>query len=61
MDCVGITSVLSEAVAGFGGHEIRHDHVWVKQGRAGQRTPSTARAAGEAKVQKLFPERGLRD
>ena len=61
MDCVGITSVLSEAVDGFGGHEIRHDHVWVKQGRAGQRTPATARPAVEAKVQKLFPERGLRD
>ena len=61
MDCVGITSVLSEAVDGFGGHEIRHDHVWVKQGRAGQRTPATARPAVEAKVQKLFPERGPRD
>ena len=61
MDCVGITSVLSEAVDGFGGHEIRHDHVWVKQGRAGQRTPGSVRTAAEAKVQKLFPERGLRD
>ena len=61
MDCVGIPSVLSEAVDGFGGQEIRHDHVWVKQGRAGQRTPATARPAVEAKVQKLFPEGGLRD
>lgn len=61
MDCVGITSVLSEAVAGFGGHEIRHDHVWVKQGLAGKRAPQTDRAASEAKVRKLFPERGLRD
>ena len=61
MDCVGITSVLSEAVAGFGGHEIRHDHVWVKQGLAGKRVPQTGRSATEAKVQKLFPERGLRD
>ena len=61
MDCVGITSVLSQAVDGFGGHEIRHDHVWVKQGRAGQRTPAAMRPVTEAKVQKLFPERGLRD
>ena len=60
MDCAGITAVLSEAVDGFGTHEVRHDHVWVKQGRAGKRGVSKP-AAAEAKVQSLFPERSLRD
>ena len=30
MDCRGITDLLARAVNGFAGHEIRHDHLWVK-------------------------------
>jgi hypothetical protein len=37
MDCQGITQVLREAVSGFANHEVRHDHIWVKQGRVGKR------------------------
>ena len=57
MDCAGITAVLSEAVSGFGGHEIRHDHVWIKQGRAGKRVPAKTTTAVSSNVKELFPER----
>jgi hypothetical protein len=61
MDCAGITAVLSEAVSGFGGHEIRHDHVWIKQGRAGKRAPAKIAAAVSSNVKELFPERKKSD
>ncbi|MDA8752612.1 polysaccharide biosynthesis protein [Halieaceae bacterium] len=61
MDCAGITAVLSEAVSGFGGHEIRHDHVWIKQGRAGKRVPAKTAAAVSSNVKELFPERKKND
>ena len=55
MDCQGITRVLREAVNGFVNHEVRHDHLWVKQGRVGKRRalPSDVDAPN---VKKLFPE-----
>ena len=54
MDCQGITRVLREAVNGFVNHEVRHDHLWVKQGRVGKRRalPSDVDAPN---VKKLFP------
>lgn len=55
MDCQGITEVLREAVNGFANHEIRHDHLWVKQGRAGKRRPLSPETASPEKVKKLFP------
>lgn len=54
MDCQGITEVLRAAVNGFDTHEIRHDHLWVKQGRAGKRR--LLPAAESANVKKLFPQ-----
>lgn len=55
MDCQGITEVLREAVSGFANHEIRHDHIWLKQGRAGKRRalPTETEVAN---VEKLFPK-----
>ena len=58
MDCHGITKVLRSAVNGFDSHEVRHDHLWVKQGRVGKRR-SAAEAetpANGANVKTLFPE-----
>jgi hypothetical protein len=57
IDCMGITEVLSHSVAGFGGHEVRHDHVWVKQGKAGKRSSSQLLDKPANNVQSLFPER----
>ena len=37
MDLNVVTSLLTEHVMGFSGHEPRHDFVWVKQGRVGKR------------------------
>jgi FlaA1/EpsC-like NDP-sugar epimerase len=54
MDCKGITRILRGAVNGFDNHEIRHDHLWVKQGRVGKRRPVLAEPE-DGKVQKLFP------
>ncbi|EED33753.1 polysaccharide biosynthesis protein [gamma proteobacterium NOR5-3] len=54
MDCQGITQVLRESVSGFANHEIRHDHIWVKQDRAGKRR-SVSADAEVANVKKLFP------
>ncbi len=58
MDCQGITRVLRESVNGFEKHEIRHDHLWVKQGRVGKRR-GPGEAVESAKVKKLFPEPAL--
>ncbi|MFT7289525.1 MAG: FlaA1/EpsC-like NDP-sugar epimerase [Halieaceae bacterium] len=58
MDCQGITHVLREAVNGFANHEVRHDHLWVKQGLAGKRRvqPTDLDAPN---VKKLFPGTAL--
>lgn len=37
MDLNDVTSILTDHVMGFSGHEPRHDYVWVKQGRVGKR------------------------
>lgn len=58
MDCQGITRVLREAVHGFANHEIRHDHLWVKQGLAGKRRAPAAEIDAP-NVKKLFPETAL--
>lgn len=56
MDCQGLTRILRGAVNGFNGHEVRHDHIWVKQERAGRRRPAADPEEVSAKVKKLFPE-----
>ncbi|MEE4278294.1 MAG: nucleoside-diphosphate sugar epimerase/dehydratase [Halieaceae bacterium] len=64
MDCQGIAKILRESVSGFGGHEIRHDYIWVKRDRGARRRPSLAGAAEEAaagaKVKELFPRQPSR-
>ena len=55
MDCVGITSVLNEAVSGFRDHEVRHDHMWKKQ-RGLQRAALKLPAAA-SNVKELFPDK----
>lgn len=55
MDCHGITKVLRSAVSGFDGHEVRHDHLWVKQGRVGKRR-NPVLDVDSHNVQTLFPE-----
>ena len=55
MDCAGMVRILRDAVSGFYGHEVRHDHLWVKQGRGGRRRAADT-AVAEGKVKKLFPD-----
>jgi len=56
LDCAAITQVLRRHVMGFDAHEVRHDYVWLKQGRAGKRvTPTPA----SDKVTP-FPKAGVR-
>ena len=55
MDCVGITSVLNDVVSGFRDHEVRHDHMWKKQGGL-QRAALKLPAAG-SNVKELFPDK----
>lgn len=58
MDCAGITSVLNAAVSGFNRHEIRHDHVWCKQGKAGRLVLDKPKVAtASSNVQELFPDK----
>ncbi|MFV0275767.1 MAG: polysaccharide biosynthesis protein, partial [Parahaliea sp.] len=66
MDCGGITRVLNAAVSGFGGHEVRYDHLWRKQGkigRAGKRgnvktlPTSNVKTLPTSNVQELFPDK----
>ncbi len=59
MDCAGITSVLSAAVSGFAGHEVRHDHLWRKQGMITRHAAPRAAPAAIARsnVQELFPDK----
>ncbi|MEH6516477.1 MAG: nucleoside-diphosphate sugar epimerase/dehydratase [Halioglobus sp.] len=56
MDCVGIIEVFNAAVSGYGGQEVRHDHLWVKQGRASQRVGQHTREEIASNVKKLFPD-----
>lgn len=60
MDCQAITRVLSEAVDGFGGHEVWHDHIWIKQGRAGKRRVVGPPENEASNVKTLFPQ-GVKD
>ncbi|MEQ8516120.1 MAG: nucleoside-diphosphate sugar epimerase/dehydratase [Chromatocurvus sp.] len=53
LDCRGITEILATAVSGFARHEIRHDHLWVKQGRAGRRAAPIPEI-GDSNVKPLF-------
>lgn len=53
LDCRGITEILAAAVSGFARHEIRHDHLWVKQGRAGRRAAAIPEL-GDSNVKPLF-------
>ncbi len=61
MDCAGITAVLNAAVSGFGGHEVRYDHLWRKQGKVGRRAArilaKPAPVSAASNVQELFPEK----
>ncbi|PLW82075.1 nucleoside-diphosphate sugar epimerase [Kineobactrum sediminis] len=65
MDCDGITSVLHAAVSGFGNHEVRYDHVWLRQGKgrlgllSGTKPKSKPGPAVVARsnVQELFPDK----
>jgi FlaA1/EpsC-like NDP-sugar epimerase len=56
MDCAGITRILRESVSGFGGHEVRHDYLWIKRDRAAKRRAVARVAAGENKVKTLYPK-----
>ena len=60
MDCQAITRALSDAVDGFAGHEVRHDHIWIKQGRAGKRRASAVIENEASNVKTLFPQ-GAKD
>ena len=51
LDSGQITQMLRSFVMGFDGHEPRHDHIWVKQGRVGKRP----RKAVEGENVALFP------
>ena len=53
LDCRDIIEILAAAVSGFARHEIRHDHLWVKQGRAGRRVAAIPEA-GDSNVKPLF-------
>jgi FlaA1/EpsC-like NDP-sugar epimerase len=44
LDCDAITKILRSYVSGFDAHEIRHDFVWLKQGRVGKRARQVAQA-----------------
>lgn len=52
LDCAGISSILSNAVSGFGGHEVRYDHLWVKQGKLVVNSEVTT-----SNVKELFPDK----
>jgi FlaA1/EpsC-like NDP-sugar epimerase len=44
LDCDAITKILRNYVSGFDAHEVRHDFVWLKQGRVGKRVRQVAQA-----------------
>jgi len=51
MDCDGISAVLSSAVSGFGDHQVRHDHLWKRQGKL-----VAVDSAVVSNVKELFPD-----
>ena len=53
LDCSGITSVLNNAVSGFGSHEVRYDHLWRRQGNLATHSG----AALTSNVKELFPDK----
>ncbi len=59
MDCANITAVLNTAVSGFGGHQVRYDHVWKKQGKVGKpaKIAVPSPAVVRSNVQELFPDK----
>ena len=57
--CVTTPATLSEAVSGFASHEVRHDHLWVKQGRAVRR--ASRGEAAESNVKTLFAGKAATD
>ena len=52
LDCGGISSILSTAVSGFGGHQVRYDHLWIKQGKLVANSEIAT-----SNVKELFPEK----
>ena len=52
LDCASISSVLSTAVSGFGGHQVRYDHLWIKQGKLVANSEIAT-----SNVKELFPEK----
>ena len=48
LDCDAITKILRNYVSGFEAHEVRHDFVWLKQGRVGKRARQVAKAENVA-------------
>jgi len=61
LDCDGITSVLNDAVSGFGDHRVRYDHLWRKQGNLGLAGPVPAASGGASNIQELFPQKPGQD
>ncbi len=57
-DCAGISAVLQNTVDGYANHEIRHDHIWLKQSNIERYLPKNQ--ASDEKI-KPFPKRILRD
>jgi len=52
LDCAGISSILSTAVSGFGGHQVRYDHLWIKQGKLVANSE-----VATSNVKELFPDK----
>jgi FlaA1/EpsC-like NDP-sugar epimerase len=51
LDCEGISSVLSSSVSGFGGHQVKYDHLWKRQAKL-----LAVDAAAVSNVKELFPD-----
>ncbi len=51
LDCDGISAVLTVAVSGFGGHQVRYDHLWKRQGKMVALDSSPV-----SNVKELFPD-----
>lgn len=55
LDCQGITQLLADAVNGFTAHEVRHDHIWIRNGRPGRRRAGVVPDRESSNVKSLFP------
>ncbi|RLA59520.1 MAG: polysaccharide biosynthesis protein [Gammaproteobacteria bacterium] len=51
LDCDGISTVLNSAVSGFGGHQVRYDHLWKRQGKLARIDAATTAVSN---VKELF-------